>query len=399
VAAEVLVTWVHPALAFAYGVKALFDHFGAHKNAKWVKARTFDPQKKIDRWNAKQQTTQRGSAPQQGPPIYDPDTGIMTGRAKPYNPWDVLREFDKLSKEHQGRPMNRAERDASAANRAQRQVLLQKGAADEAKVKGQTKEAAQRSKQDKWERKWNRTGGTVGTYSRGSPSYANNPLRDALLQTWLSRQLDSDAARKRLAHATNRRGALATRPLQSRSATNRRGALAQRPVPRASVRSGVAARPQSGQSGQQPNTNSRTVASESPESKAAHRTMEGSRSLPQQAAQQRQGNSLLQTFAQMGAPSLFQSSPRLATASGSVPRVPTRTVSSPASGRNSFATSNSSLAGTSQSSKECRCPKPKKTQKSKKDRCTNPIVSKTIRDGFITTKRKIQCLPFKPNAL
>lgn len=48
--------------------------------------------------------------------------------------------------------------------------------------------------------------------------------------------------------------------------------------------------------------------------------------------------------------------------------------------------------GTQTASRDCNCPRPK-TRKPPRDSCRNPVVSKVIADGFITTKRKIQCQP------
>lgn len=44
---------------------------------------------------------------------------------------------------------------------------------------------------------------------------------------------------------------------------------------------------------------------------------------------------------------------------------------------------------------KCDCPKPEKRKQSR-DRCTNPIISRSVKDGIQTIKRKLQCPPSKP---
>lgn len=46
---------------------------------------------------------------------------------------------------------------------------------------------------------------------------------------------------------------------------------------------------------------------------------------------------------------------------------------------------------------KCKCPPKKKRDKSQS--CTNPVVSRKVRDGFIYIKRKLQCLPSKRKSL
>lgn len=49
----------------------------------------------------------------------------------------------------------------------------------------------------------------------------------------------------------------------------------------------------------------------------------------------------------------------------------------------------------SASSGPCDCPKPEKPRK-KRATCSNPIISRSVKDGIITTKRELQCPPSKP---
>jgi hypothetical protein len=45
----------------------------------------------------------------------------------------------------------------------------------------------------------------------------------------------------------------------------------------------------------------------------------------------------------------------------------------------------------------CRCPQPeKKKRKSDKQRCKNPVISRTTKDGIRTTKVRLECQPSKP---
>jgi len=50
-----------------------------------------------------------------------------------------------------------------------------------------------------------------------------------------------------------------------------------------------------------------------------------------------------------------------------------------------------SLAGTQTASAKCDCPKPKKEKEKKSFSCSNPVVSRYIKDGLIIIKRKLVC--------
>lgn len=56
------------------------------------------------------------------------------------------------------------------------------------------------------------------------------------------------------------------------------------------------------------------------------------------------------------------------------------------------------LAGVQSASQQaCKCPEPKKKEKKeKRDRCVNPVISRTVKDGIRTTKVELKCQPSKP---
>lgn len=56
-----------------------------------------------------------------------------------------------------------------------------------------------------------------------------------------------------------------------------------------------------------------------------------------------------------------------------------------------------SLVGSQVATKKCDCPKPKKEEK-KSFSCSNPLVSRYVKDGIIYIKRKLQCPPSKPKS-
>jgi hypothetical protein len=57
------------------------------------------------------------------------------------------------------------------------------------------------------------------------------------------------------------------------------------------------------------------------------------------------------------------------------------------------------MQGKKVATQSCKCPTPKKKEKSTAERCSNPVVSRTEKDGFIITKRKLLCQPSQPKFL
>jgi len=252
--------------------------------------------------------------------------------------------------------------------------------------------------------------GIGGVVTRRSGIDAGNPVRDALTEIWLGRVLDADAARKRLSTATNRRGALATRNLPTRSGTNRRGSLAQRPTIGTTANAGRTAAPATApatRSTRELPTRSDPVESEA--SREARRAMERTRQeLPtasttaRRTGVQQQSGMFVRTggmFPRLTAARLLPrtaaraATPRLARVVGSSSTI----LEQPAlSFGQSLTPLNMSGVGSRTADAKCECPKPKKAKK-KEFACSNPLVSRSVsKDGIITIKRKLQCPPSKP---
>lgn len=283
-------------------------------------------------------------------------------------------------------------------------VIRNNRAINDAKVKAAEKEAAaRRLARDRGIRD---SGVARSRAGRSSVGTLQSGLAGVIVDQWLGRVLDADAARKRLSTASNRRGALATRSLQSRSRTNRRGSLAQ---PRAarnsagtvrSAGSGVRSATQSGPESQHSTAGS--VGGESAQSAAARRTMQTSRSLPTQTQGATRTNPLYSQLSSVGVARLFRSASRLTSRATGGSRSLLQQGSSSGLGTRpstlSFGTSLTPLNATGVSSasrQDCKCPEPKR-KKSREKGCTNKLVSRTVRDGIITIKRKQTCPPSRP---
>lgn len=358
-------------------------------------------------------------AAQETEPVYDPDTGIKTGKVL-RDIWAASRKLDALPGIHSGRTMDRAARDASRANPAARPQMskaLRELETQNAKVKAQTKASAARTAQQTksndsyWKRA--RAGGISGPLAGGVVAGAVEPSV-ALLSEVLYRkselELERSDARQRLSTLSNRRGALASRGFQPTGSTNRTGAGASRPfipeseLPRANSGSATAA--SGSKSAESEHAGSRAVAGESAASKEAKRVLAASRSLPTAQGAVSGAQSGLASLARVGLASVltsaFGSSPSTRLSSASSTRL-----SSASSSRLSSATPASSgltpfnaLGVQSASSERCKCPKPpsKKTRKDGKPRCVNPVISRTTRDGIRTTKVELKCQPSKPKS-
>lgn len=276
--------------------------------------------------------------------------------------------------------------------------------------RGQEKAAAQAAKLDAEHRRIasSRTGGS--------------PTADLLSIIGTEVVLDI-AERKRRSErnqrilSVGRRGAAATRPLQSTAAglTNRTGAKSTRAVPSTvpstvaapvPVDPGTAAASSPAAEGLgDTGSNPLTTPSESEESQAARDAMGSSRSLPRASATARAPSALGQFFANLFTPTPQPQGMRL-----SAPRVRAlprarsgvtgvRSTPAPATllavpGQQPALTA-LNTQGVASAQNDCRCPSPER-KKPKKERCTNPVISRSEKDGILTTKRKLQCPPSKP---
>lgn len=260
-------------------------------------------------------------------------------------------------------------------------------------------------------------GGVVRPYTSGLSAGAVL-IGDALYQRAMGRLKQHW---KRVSHLKlNRRGALASRPLDklhtrtNRTAAGDAGRSQQSgsggsadPATRSVVQSAA-------RSGTQPVNSSQTsvAGEESASSQAARQVMGQTTTLPS-ASVVTSSSPLLQA-AQLGASAalgaLLAQTPRsvASAASRAASSAATRQLSqfgNPANlptarmlvppGMGLTALEGEGVASAASSDPKCRCPKPEKKKKSG-PRCTNPIVSRKKDGDLLTTVRKLQCPPSKP---
>ena len=382
-----LIRFGGPAGWIVGGVKALFDLFGSHKSAKFIRARTFDPSTRAA--NAAQRQTKKQS-PGWG--------GEESKTRQPTRPRDVdqsrrvLDELDRVS-----------ELAIEEARARQRKEV------EDAKAKARKAEEARRQQTER-EQEQQRARSRRDVRPLASGSHIADLL--SLVGTELvldihERKLARDQRRARL--RTNRRGALAQRPVQSISNTNRTGAAA-------SQRSASSAAP-GNRSRQQPQrsptanpitrtgqTTGPSTAERSASDQRARDILTQSPSMPSATSSSASSSSSfaqLSGLAPLGVAALLGSSPRSGAARASAQTLLSamNPSTSALTGINSASVGSSSLG---QSSASCRCPKPKSQSKSKKPRspsCSNPLISRTEKDGIITIKRELKCPPSKPKSL
>lgn len=233
-----------------------------------------------------------------------------------------------------------------------------------------------------------------------------NPLAETLTQEWLGRKLDDaqrQRERQRRIQSFNRRGSLATRTIQPR--TNRTGAAATRalqpPGPRPGASTGTeraASTAKKLPTGRDPIVRPQVefpLPEETKASKEARRVMSEAKTIPgirsvlqlPQRIMSRLSvsvRSMLPTnFARMIRPRVQ----RTGLTSSDLRTAPTL----------SLLPANTLGVGSLVSSANCSCPKPSKPQKQRREKgCSNPLISRTERDGIITIKRKLQCPQSKP---
>lgn len=251
-------------------------------------------------------------------------------------------------------------------------------------------------------------GRTTRPFSRRS-SVGSNVVFEELSSAWLGRHLDADRARQLLARATNRRGAAATRALQPpRGNTNRTGDAATRRLASTVSSQPDAARIATAAKVGSPGRSALASAKKGTSTdRVARETMARTRELPRVAtrARTRSGlSSLLQvsfdTPFMRGMQTRLSSLARpLARVRASAPRTSLTQAPGTAPALSfgpSLVPISGSQVGTQTAQQKCDCPKPKKSEKKKKEfACSNPIVSRSVKDGIITIKRKLQCPPSK----
>lgn len=241
-------------------------------------------------------------------------------------------------------------------------------------------------------------------------------LVDTLQQESLRRLVEQQRASARVLRATNRRGALAARPLQPRTRTNRTAAGDAGRVPRsagrsASVRSAPVAGTQPQQQAARP-VATQQAPGESAASREARAVLGRSATLPMGTSTYPL-NPLVQA-AQLGMAAVLANPPRLSTrqstassglnslrsrltTGGGMGQLPTLRSGAPLS----LGTRLTPLEATGVASASCNCPKPKepkKQTKERKERCSNPVVSRSVEGDLQTTVRKLVCQPSRPKS-
>lgn len=57
---------------------------------------------------------------------------------------------------------------------------------------------------------------------------------------------------------------------------------------------------------------------------------------------------------------------------------------------------NSTMVASQMATKGCDCEKPKKRTQERRERCSNPLISRKVEGNVVTIKRELKCLPSKP---
>jgi len=340
-------------------------------------------------------------------------------------PSDALYRLANLQASGAFAPLNVDDALAKLGEKSvQQQKTEAKQAAQKAVVSGQVKESARRAAERTRDAgTWRGISGVRGPLTRGG--FTNNPLIAILTQS--AAEAGRETARNRLQRerrlqrlAVGRRGAAASRGFVPSGRTNRTGAKSVRPYvssPAATIpgtRSDTGIATGSGaQSGQQsasvpgvPGTRTNQTPTVRPVSRDAGAVVSPTRTKSWFESQLSQSLSSLLTTASRSR-SATRSSFTTGPASAPLVRPSVRSSTSSNTGTSSSATPamttmTAQLLGLAeaQGSKDCRCPKPKKDEKKKKDSasaCRNPQISKSIKDGIITIKRKLKCPPSRTN--
>jgi len=262
-------------------------------------------------------------------------------------------------------------------------------------VDGQTKEAARAKSVARIQSRI-----TQRALAAPAVAAAGNELVSIYSEIWYGQRKRRELRRNIL--NLGRRGSAATRPLSTtgQSRTNRTGSKSTRsaaapavPISRASA---AAAAPRLGNTG----TNPVVVQQESAQSKAARDAMATSKSLPKATSVQKSGSSTRSSFTSRVVTQIFQrpmdllrgfTRPVARFAAPARARAPTPLLVSPGQ-----VPALTALEAQGVSSPPSRCDCPPKRTPTKRDRCANPIISRTVKDGIITTKREQKCPQSKP---
>lgn len=244
---------------------------------------------------------------------------------------------------------------------------------------------------------------------------AGNQLVSIYADIWL-RQRAIRERRKRIL-AVGRRGAAATRPLSTTAIPGRTGAKSTRaiePVRAPSTTSSSTPNAGKSGSGSKPNgtasgtaaqlpTPSTPVIGESEASKEARRVMSETPTLPTRTKQQAASASTTLPRVRLSV-RLSELIPvqipgiRNLLAPRAVPRARARAgarADLPTLAQMPQSLTALESQGVGSSPPGCKCPKPEKPKR-KQFACSNPIISRSVKDGIITIKRKLLCQPSKP---
>lgn len=314
------------------------------------------------------------------------------------SPWAIRKELGKSGKLYKlGDIIANVVRNNKAVNRAKEEAAKREIARESA-----TKKAQALVREDIGRRPPVR-GFTPGVRPAGSyaaPAIAG--AGNALITTYTNLWYEQQRLRERRANilAVGRRGAGAVRALARSAIPGRTGAKSTRALDTriAGTKSGVS-KPTAA-AAKLP-TDQSTVAGESAASKAARRAMESNKSLPGIVTKTTEFFKIPSKFSvTLRTPTftdLLQQSltaPRARARLSTPVQTRARAPLAPLAMASAIPTLTNTLVGSQVLQAKCDCPKPKKKSPSEQ-RCSNPVVSRTIKDGFITTKRKLQCQPSK----
>lgn len=256
-------------------------------------------------------------------------------------------------------------------------------------------------------------------FAAGGPGLGPPPLTDLYAELVALDIHEQRMVKRRRAQSlsTNRTGAGASRSTtdaKPRSNTNRTGAGSTRPLGTGTVTpfpqpaKPGAARTSGGRVGEPPvilDESGATIPRESEGSREARRKMEQTRKLPGVLQLPRSRQSFPDV--RLGFPSMQQLLSRVSTPPRVRTRLPTRTSASSPTRTSSqpaltsltaptFGTGLTPLnmqgVGSQFREDPCKCEKPKRKKRSGPS-CSNPLISRTVKDGVVTTRRKLKCPP------
>lgn len=291
-------------------------------------------------------------------------------------------------------------------------------ASEEADLKRKLAEQAIEDRRAK--EKAQKTKALAADIRRSTRAASGEPLADLLGQIGVNLVLDIEqrkaaAKRRRNILRVGRRGAAATRSPPATNVYANPGRTGAKSTRSTTTTAPATARKAGGQLGKPPIVAPTSVpqlprsvdSTLPPETRPTSTRSEAPSASKSPTSQQSGSRSVLQfpqlpSWLQVGLPALAGLG--LASRAGARARVrapartPARAPTRPRSPELDLTPFNGSLLGSAQLQGQCSCPKPPRDPKRKKARapsCTNPLISRTEKDGILTIKRELKCPPSK----